>query len=298
MKLTSNLANIQTEERVDLFGDTQKTVKLSIKDRIGFLPISVWKPDWNITKEWKGLVGDAGQTRELVGKKMQLMGSKTGTSIFNPHLAMMILSAYCPQNARIYDAFGGGGTRAIVAASMGHDYTGVEIRYEEVRRVIERGLELGLKYQIECCDSSKYEIEPNSYDFSYSCPPYYDLEVYSKVEGDMSNAATYSDFLNMLTGSLKITFDGLKPGAMCVWVVGNFRDKRGALTHFSGDTARLGREVGFIFHDEIIWWGASNAAFQRAGQFSANRKSVRVHENILIFIKPEVIPNSTTGGLL
>lgn len=287
MDMGANLANIKTEERVDLFGDTQSTVKLSIKDRIGFLPISVWKPDWNITKEWKGLVGDSGQTRELVGKKMQLMGSKTGTSIFNPHLAMMILSAYCPQNARIYDAFGGGGTRAIIAASMGHNYVGVELREDEVSRIKERGEQLGLKFQIDCCDSSQYEIEPNAYDFSYSCPPYYDLEVYSKLERDMSNAGTYPEFLAMLEDSLRVTFTGLKPGAMCVWVVGNFRDKRGALTHFSGDVARLGKESGFIFHDEIIWWGASNAAYQRAGQFEANRKSVRVHENILVFKKPE-----------
>ncbi len=287
MDLGANLANIKTEERVDLFGETQSTVKLSIKDRLGFLPISVWKPDWNITKEWKKLVGDSGQTRELVGKKMQLMGSKTGTSIFNPHLAMMILSAYCPQNARIYDAFGGGGTRGIIAAAMGHDYLGVEIRQEEVDRIHKRRDELGSKFELICSDSTQYEIEPNSFDFSYSCPPYYDLEVYSKTKGDISNLGTYDEFMAMLSRSLAITFTGLKTGAMCCWVVGNFRDKRGALTHFSGDTIRAAKNIGFTFHDEIIWWGASNAAFQRAGAFEANRKSVRVHENILVFKKPE-----------
>lgn len=287
MDLNSNLDNIKATKVPTLFGDTVETRLLSIKDRLGFIPISVWRPDWSITKEWKALIADDGSTRELVGDKMTLPGSKYETSIFNPHLAMMILSAYCPQNARIYDAFAGGGTRAIVAASMGHDYVGVEIRGDEVDRIRERGDFLGKKFEIVCADSSFYQIEPETFNFSYSCPPYYDLEVYSNLEGDMSNAATYEEFLELLQASLSVTFKGLGRGSMCCWVVGNFRSKDGSLRHFSGDTARLGIEIGFQLWDEIIWWGASGAAHQRAGQFSANRKSVRVHENIIVFKKPE-----------
>ena len=103
--LNKNLANVKSE--IDLFGN--KEDKLSMRDRIGFLPISIWEPDWNIVNRLKPIIGDTGETRELVGDKMQLMGSKYTTSIFNPHLAQMILSAYCPPNAKIYDPFAGGG---------------------------------------------------------------------------------------------------------------------------------------------------------------------------------------------
>lgn len=278
----NNLDNIEND--IDLFGEAHP--RLAVQDRIGFVPLSIWQPNWSTVKELKEWVGDAGETRNLVGRKMALLGSKYTTSIFNPHLAQMILSAYCPTNAKIYDAFGGGGTRGFIARQMGHEYIGVEIRLDEVSRIMKRQQELDVYFRIECSDSQFFDIEENSYDFSYSCPPYYDLEVYSVIDGDMSNVSSYNEFLGMLKNSLATTFRGLKSGALCVWVVGNFRDKHGELIHFNGDTIRLAKEIGFILHDELIFWGAAGIAAQRAGQFVANRKSVRVHEYIVIFKKP------------
>lgn len=277
-----NLDDIKID--LDLFGQPHE--RLSVMDRVGFAPISIWKPDWNITKKLKEWVGDAGQTRELQGRAMSLLGSKYTTSIFNPHLAQMILSAYVPSNQRIYDAFGGGGTRGFVATAMGHLYVGVEIRENEVERIIQRQKELGVEFDIKCADSQFYAIDEGYYDFAYTCPPYYDLEIYSPIEGDMSNAQTYEEFLEMLRRSMEVIYRGLKSGALSVMVVGNFRDKKGNLRHFNGDVIRLGLEIGFKLHDELIFWGASDVAYQRIGQFVANRRSVRVHEYIVIFKKP------------
>lgn len=282
MDLNNNLDNIP--EDIDLFGQTHK--RLSMTERIGFVPLSIWRPDWEEVKKLKDVVGDAGETRNLVGRKMALLGSKYTTSIFNPHLAQMILSAYCPTKARIYDAFAGGGTRGFIATAMGHEYLGVEIRPDEVERIVKKQDELSTHFDIKVADSQYYDIEEGVYDFSYSCPPYYDLEVYSTLDGDMSNVETYGEFITMLKRSLKVTYKGLKSGALCVWVVGNFRDKKGNLVHFNGDVVRLGKEVGFDFHDELIFWGAAGIAAQRAGQFVANRRSVRVHEYVVIFKKP------------
>ena len=277
-----NLANIKND--INLFGE--EIPRMGVMDRVGFAPISIWKPDWNVTKTLKEWVGDAGQSRELQGKAMALLGSKYTTSIFNPHLAQMILSAYTDEKQTIYDPFAGGGTRGFVASAMGHEYTGVEIRQNEVDRLIERQTELGVYFNIHCNDSRLYDIAPDSFDFAYTCPPYYDLEVYSTTDGDMSNVATYEEFLDMLTDSLRVTYKGLKSGALFIMVVGNFRDKKGYLRHFNGDAIQAGKSVGFALHDELIFWGASDQAYQRLGQFVANRKSVRVHEYIIIFKKP------------
>ena len=46
--------------------------------------------------------------------------------------------------------------------------------------------ELNIKFNIICADSQFYDIKQNFYDFSYSCPPYYNLEIYSDIIGDMS----------------------------------------------------------------------------------------------------------------
>lgn len=289
--MKGNLDNIKVE--YDLFGGEHK--RLSVSERIGFVPISIWKPDWTITKTLKKIVGDTGESRaDFKGQnqrmgasyKETLGGASNAVSIFNPHLAQMILSAYCPTGARIYDAFAGGGTRGFIASSMGHRYFGVEIRQEEVDRIMAQQTDLQTFFDIECSDSQFYTPEQEAYDFSYTCPPYYDLEIYSSLEGDMSNVETYEQFLSMLCNSLTRTFESLKPGSLCVWVVGNFRNKSGELVHFNGDLARIGKEIGFILHDELIFWGASGQAAQRAGQFVANRKSVRVHEYIIVFKKP------------
>lgn len=319
--LKNNLDNIKI--KYDLFGNEVK--QLSMRDRIGFLPISIWHPNWQVVKQLKELVGDNGEKRfiddqksgnfrrggqwvqkqkkvgsfsafsdqsKTIGRgnnnyaiKEGLGNQNNNVSIFNPHLAQMILSAYCPSNAKIYDAFGGGGTRGFIASAMGHNYTGIEIRQGEVDRIKKKQIELNTFFNIVCADSRYYNIEPESFDFSYTCPPYYDLEVYSHLEGDMSCADTYVRFLEMLKESLTITYQGLKKDCLCVLVIGNFRDKDGNLIHFSGDTIRLAKEIGFQLHDELIFWGASGSANQRVGNFEANRRSVRVHEYIIILKK-------------
>lgn len=285
----NNLANIKVQ--TDLFGGEHK--QLGTMDRVGFAPISVWRPNWSKVFTLKKIVGDWGQARTLVkgsGTSFRTMDSGKkdvrGASIFNPHLAQMIYSAYCPKRARVYDAFAGGGTRGFIGAAMGHSYLGVEIRPDEVGRIKQRQKELGVDFEIVCADSSKYQIEENSFDFGLTCPPYYDLEVYSEMDGDMSNAGSYEDFLSLLRASADITFRGLKSGSLFAIVVGNFRDKKGSLRHFNGDVVRMARDIGFTLHDEIIFWGATDAAYLRLGNFVANRKSVRVHEYILVFKKP------------
>ena len=280
--LKKNLANIDYE--LDLFGN--KIEKLSMQERIGFVPLSIWEPDWNIVNQLKPIIGDSGESRELVGNKMKLMGSKYETSIFNPHLAQMILSSYCPEKAKIYDPFSGGGTRGFIATAMGHDYYGVELRREEVDRIKNQMVKLDKKFHLLCGDSTNFYTDELKFDFIYTCPPYYNLEIYSNNQNDLSAQKTYQCFLNLLSLTIGNCFKMLDKNKLCVFVVGNFRDKNGELIHFNGDIVKIGKLNGFILHDEIIFWGASKCAAQRAGQFEANRKSVRVHESVIIFKKP------------
>jgi len=277
--LKNNLDNINTD--INLWGEEIKKLKLA--DRIGFCPISIWIPDWNIVKKLKKIIGDKGETRKTLNSAY---GYMPGTSIFNPHLAQMILSAYCPYNAKIFDPFGGGGTRGFIAVAMGHNYTGIEIREEEVDRIIKQQKKLNVFFEIICCDCRIYPIKDNTYNFSYTCPPYYNLEIYSRLDGDMSNANSYHDFLEMIKDALIVNYRALQPGALAVWVVGNFRNNNHSLVHYNGDLIRLAQSIGFQLWDELIFWRASGNAVCRSSQFSANRKSVRVHEYILILKKP------------
>lgn len=184
----------------------------SMKARLGFLPSSLWKPDATITKFLKELINDKSQARGTLNSNRsdRRHGVNNGKcSIFNPQLAQMILAAYAPMNGKIYDPFGGGGTRGYIATKMGYDYTGVEIREEEYNRVLAQMKEWNLNFKFILADSVEYR--PNeSFDFIYTCPPYYDLEVYSDMEEDLSNAPSYMEYLNMLQKVLKNCYDVLK----------------------------------------------------------------------------------------
>lgn len=273
-------------EKIDLFGDI--TIEKSIKKRIGFLPTSVWRPNWEITKRLKKLVGDSSQTRESLNSNRsdRRNGVNNGKpSIFNPNLCQMILSAYCDENSTIYDPFAGGGTRAIISSMFGHKYYGVEIREEEVERINDKKKELDLDFTVIKGDALNKNFSDIKFNFSLTCPPYYDLEQYSNLDNDLSNQKDYNGFLEMLSKSVKRVYDCLEDDSISVWVVGNFRNKFGALEHLNGDLIRIGKENGFILLDELIYEGASKVALTRCSKFEKNRKSIRMHEYIIIFKK-------------
>lgn len=273
-------------EKIDLFGDV--TIEKSIKKRIGFLPTSVWRPNWEITKRLKKLVGDSSQTRESLNSNRsdRRNGVNNGKpSIFNPNLCQMIISAYCDENSIIYDPFAGGGTRAIISSMFGHKYYGVEIREEEVERINDKKKELDLDFTVVKGDALNKNFDDIKFNFSLTCPPYYDLEQYSNLDNDLSNQKDYNGFLQMLSKSVKRVYDCLEDDSISVWVVGNFRNKFGALEHLNGDLIRIGKENGFILLDELIYEGASKVALTRCSKFEKNRKSIRMHEYIVIFKK-------------
>lgn len=59
-------------------------------------------------------------------------GMLAGTSIFDPVLCEVAYRWFAPPNARILDPFAGGSVRGVVASVLGHNYTGVDIRVEQV----------------------------------------------------------------------------------------------------------------------------------------------------------------------
>ena len=121
-----------------------------------------------------------------------------GTSIFDPVLCEVLYHWFCEKGCKILDPFAGGSVRGIVANYLGYNYTGVEIREEQVIANREQALDiLHLNnqpqwYLGDSCNVLDGFIK--DFDFVFSCPPYGDLETYSDLDGDISNME-YSDFL-------------------------------------------------------------------------------------------------------
>ncbi len=55
-----------------------------------------------------------------------------GTSIFDPVLCELAYSWFCPAGGRVLDPFSGGSVRGVVAAALGREYVGVDLRGEQV----------------------------------------------------------------------------------------------------------------------------------------------------------------------
>ncbi len=135
-------------------------------------------------------------------------------------------------------------------------------------------------------DCAKLAKVGEAYDLLFTCPPYFDLEVYSDMPGDLSNASSYQDFLSMYRLAIQQSVSLLKPNRFAVIVVGDIRDKQGFYRNFVSDTIDAYRAAGMELYNEAILLTSMGTLPVRAGrQFGAGRKLGKAHQNVLVFFK-------------
>lgn len=215
---------------------------------------------------------------------------QTDTSVFDPVLCELIYRWFCPQGGKIIDPFAGGSVRGIIANYLGYHYTGIEIRKEQVDSNVEQAqviLEPENQPKWICGDSNIVldNLSANTYDLMFTCPPYADLEVYSDLQGDISNME-YDDFIFALESIIRKSCKLLKVGGMAVMVVSEVRDKNGNYYGFVSDTIKaFQRCKGMEFYnDAILATSLASAAFRAGGNMKSG-KLVKVHQNIVMFKK-------------
>lgn len=219
-------------------------------------------------------------------KKIAAVGDTA--SIFDPALTELMYRWFCPDNGTILDPFAGGSVRGIIANYLGYQYTGIELRHEQVesnfeqaKKIIPNNLPnwiIGDSYQM--LDELKGEV-----DFIFSCPPYFDLEVYSDLKEDLSNM-DYADFETTYRGIIRKAVKHLKSGGFAVFVVGEIRDKDGFYRPFVEDTKRAFIDAGAKFYNDMILLNSVGSASLRTRQFDISKKVVKIHQNVLCFKKP------------
>lgn len=281
--------------QVDLFGEViEKDVLL--RDTFIEPPFSVLDTksgSWQSRKrQWlhKGIKSEVGRDAKAFNTTT-LDASKvsTDTSVFDPALCEVIYKWFCPAGGSILDPFAGGSVRGIVAQYLGYYYTGIDIRVEQIASNREQALDI-LKVNNQpnyyVGDSNKVldELTPE-YDFVFSCPPYGDLETYSDLDGDISNME-YEKFLVNYESIIAKSCKLLKRGGFACFVVGEFRDKQGYYRGFVPDTIRAFDKCGMKFYNEAILLNAIGTAPQRAQGNMNSKKLVKVHQNVLVFVKP------------
>jgi len=222
----------------------------------------------------------------------------TGTSIFDPVLCELAYRWFCPPGGAILDPFAGGSVRGIVAAKLGRNYTGVDLRYEQIAANDEQAMRIvpGNPPRWIVGDSRDIgTLAPGAYDFVFSCPPYADLEVYSDDPADLSTME-YDDFLEAYRAIIAASVAMLKPDRFACFVVGDVRGKDGIYRKFPWHTVQAFEDAGALLHNEAVLITAVGSLPIRAGkQFSSGRKLGKTHQNVLVFVKGD--PKKATDSV-
>jgi DNA modification methylase len=285
---------------LDLFGN--EIIKDEIlRDRFIEPPFSVLDTksgNWQRRKKlWiaKGIKSEIGRKEKMTfGKFNPIHGNENrfddiSTSIFDPALCEVLYNWFCIPGGSILDPFAGGSVRGVVANYLGYKYTGVDIRNEQIDSNREQALDiLPVDNQPQWYVGDSNIILNNTwqtkFDMVFSCPPYADLEVYSDLDGDISNKP-YNQFLELYESIIQKSCKLLKSGGYACFVVGEVRDKKGDYIGFVPDTIRAFQKSGMKFYNECILLNSLGSASMRANGNMKSQKLVKVHQNILVFKK-------------
>lgn len=253
---------------------------------------TVWHVDELIkrrVRDWRRLTGETGHSgaRDEVFRKDH-NSIYTGThSVFPAPLMEMIIVRYGgPVGSSILDAFAGGPPRGLVSSIMGHSYVGFEIRKEQIDENQKVLAELELTGATYVHGDGRFLDIDRMFDCAITCPPYFDLEVYSEDQNDISNLGSYAEFNGSMFLSALSHRDRIKPGGFVCMVVGLFRDKSGELIDFPADTVENFRAAGFLYWQHIILSKNFASAAVRAANAWRGGKLVPRHENLLVFRAP------------
>jgi len=222
----------------------------------------------------------------------------TGTSIFDPVLCEIMYRWFCPQTGKILDPFAGGSVRGIVAEYLGYNYTGIELRKEQVIANYEQYFNIiplfdnsYQPHEVWIEGDSKYskELALNKYDMLLSCPPYYDLEVYSNLKGELSAIPSYSDFIEEYRYIISECVSMLKDNRFACFVVSEIRDKEGFYRGFVKDTINAFHDVGLkLYNEAILINSRGSLPIRVSNQFPIYRKLGRTHQNVIVFYKGNI----------
>ena len=273
--------------------ETNKTeTHAKLSDRFIVPPFSVLNTRegyWKERKEiWRKLIGDNGESREikLTGEGNNVMATiNNGVSLLDPVLAELICRWFCIEKGKVFDCFAGDTVFGYVASYLGLKFTGIELREEQTALNNERLKGFNSKYICDDGQNVLSHIKANSQDMLFSCPPYYDIEVYSDLPNDASNQETYEDFLKIIDNAFSNSIKCLKENRFACIVAGDVRNKEGYYYDFIGDIKRIFARNGMNLYNELILVEPLGTLPQRVQRFMKNRKVGKCHQNVLVFYK-------------
>lgn len=257
----------------------------SYKEVLDFLPSSVWNIN-SRTQDIKDIFEDDLQKHTAKRtKKGYAVSIQQNFSVFNPILGMNILKIYSKVGDKVIDPFAGR-DRALITNYMDRHYLGYEISpktVKQIRNKIQNWEYLNKKYscEIKLADGTEVD-EPELFDFSFTCPPYWDKEKYESVPGQLSDITNEEDWFSALDAAAINLNNALKKNAYAVIVVADIRKDKKLIPLHSHFLEHFGQV--FNVHDIII--NKTNPInCSGINGYLKNRVMWKTHEYVLVFKK-------------
>nr|DAT92780.1 MAG TPA: Putative modification methylase [Caudoviricetes sp.] len=209
-----------------------------------------------------------------------------GVSLLDPVMAELVCRWFGVENCKTFDCFAGDSVFGYVSAHLGNEFIGIELRPGQAQLNNERVEGMSARYICDDGQNVAKHIEPESQDLLFSCPPYFDLEVYSDLPNDASNQGSYEDFITILCNAFTAAIGCLKENRFAVIVVGDVRDKStGFYYDFCGDIKKIFKDNGVSLYNEIILIETGASTALRASRYMESRKVAKMHQSVLVFYK-------------
>jgi DNA methylase len=288
---------LQNALREEDFADD--TIAVTVNDGPGSLakrfvapPFSVLDAKqgyWQERKRlWKKRGATGGHVEQVNKSQAQLLDDSPATSAFDPVLADCMYRWFAPSGGRVLDPFAGEAIKGIVAARLGYAYTGIDVNKTHVATNRKQAAALDLSPTWIHGDSKNLSAilkgSPD-FDFVFTSPPYYDLEIYSKHEKDGSAFETYEQFIDWYGDIFRQAVARLKQNRFVVVKIGDVRDEKGFWRNLPGDSISCFLRMGLKLYNVAVLATPIGSMPQRAGDFPVSRKLVNGHQYVQVFLK-------------
>jgi len=278
-----------------------------LKDKFIIPPFSILnarEKTWQERKTyWKNLIKDTGITRDTGNQTNTRYRSVKGFSasreeetigsVLDPVLSEIIIKWFGLKDSNMFDCFSGDTVFGYISGYLGNKFTGIELRQSQVNFNSERTKGFSVKYICDDGINVLNHIQELSQDLLFSCPPYFDLEVYSDLPNDASNQKEYKDFLQILEKAFTNSIKCLKNNRFAVIVCGDVRDKKGNYYRFPDHIKEIFEKNNMPLYNELILVDPIGNLHMRVGKYMEHRKIGKTHQNVLVFYKgnPKEIKN-------
>ena len=264
----------------DVFYNDDLFIKV-LKNRMG----------WNVTTE-------GGEVRpymftlsnSMIRCGIRNSGYGYGVSNFRPIIAKYIYNKYLAGeiSPTVYDFSAGWGARCLAAMSLRYNYIGVDPltsnNINDMIKFYKNSKELYIPgsyicYNVCSQDEVLYELLPDNIDLAFSCPPYFNLEVYSKDATQSYNQySNYNDWLEYYwRPTIKICHNKLKDAGKLVFII---KDRYGKLDLKEG-MEKIIFEEGFEFVESLQYKTSVNHLSNKVN----TGRNIKNNEYILTYAK-------------